>query len=95
MNRKTVKHGIVSIMFTYWILVILWQTLRPVDNRSITDSLVKIILFGFVLLHAFINRDITHSKKITAVFAVFILTQCITTFTDRVTTRSVPDHAEG
>ena len=89
MNKKTVKHGIISIMFTYWILVILWQTLRPVDNRSITDSLVKIILFGFVLLHAFINRDITHSKKITAVFAVFVLTQCITMFTDRVTTGSL------
>ena len=40
-------------------------------------------------LHAFINRDITHSKKITAVFAVFVLTQCITMFTDRVTTGSL------
>ena len=69
MNRKTVKHGIISIMFTYWILVILWQTLRPVDNRSITDSLVKITLFGFVLLHACINRGITDSKLITAVLA--------------------------
>ena len=82
MNERIVKHGIAKLLFTYWIVVILWQTFRPVDNRSIADSLVKVSLFGIVLLHAIYNRDTRHSEPVAVVFLVFMFTQFITVIRD-------------
>ncbi len=89
MNERIVKHGIAKIMLYYWILVILWQTFRFVENRSLMDSLVKISLFGIVLLHSLYNRDTRHSEKITALLVLFSLTQFITIIRDTLSIGSV------
>ena len=89
MNERIVKHGIAKVMFAYWIAVILWQTFRPVANRSIADSLVKVSLFGVVLLHAIYNSDTRHSELVTAAFLVFTLTQFITVIRDSFSTGSL------
>ena len=82
MNERIVRHGIAKIMLAYWIMVILWQTFRPVANRSIVDSLVKVSLFGVVLLHAIYNRDTRNSEPVVGAFMVFLLTQFITVISD-------------
>ena len=89
MNERIVKHGIAKVMFLYWISVILWQTFRPVENRSLTDSLVKTAIFGIVVLYAFYNRDTKNSKIITAVFAIFVLTQFVTLLNDTISLNSI------
>lgn len=77
-KQKTVTH----IMFIYWILVILWQTFRPVGNRSIVDIAVKIILFSFVCIYAWNHQNARRSGVVQSFLIVFILTQLFTIFLD-------------
>lgn len=79
-----VKHGIAKVLFQYWLFVILWQTFRPVENRSLLDTAVKIFLFGTVLLHGFYNRNTGGANKTAAVFALFIASQVITISQDKI-----------
>ena len=72
-------------MFGYWIMVILWQTFRPVANRSLVDTFVKVALFGIVLLYSIKHRNTKHSNNITVIFAVYLITQVITIFCDSIT----------
>ena len=87
--RNKQNKGVAKVMFDYWILVILWQTFRPVANRSLVDSLVKLGLFGMVLLYGVSHRDTRNTGRISVLFFLFLLTQMITIFSDSITTGSI------
>lgn len=79
------KKDIVRIMFAYWILVIIWQTFRPVANRSIVDMLVKLSLFGMVAIYGYNRRNRRNAYWITVGTLFFCMSQIITVISDRLT----------
>lgn len=77
--------GVAKVMFDYWILVILWQTFRPVANRSLVDSLVKIGLFGMVLVYATRHKNSYHTSNILGLLFIFSISQMFTILLDSMT----------
>lgn len=84
-ENKRINYGIAKVMLGYWIMVILWQTFRPVANRSLVDALVKVALFGIVLFYGINHRKKLHVSYISVPFHFFLITQIITLIGDSVT----------
>jgi len=57
---KTNKKFMHYIFPVYWVLLLLWQTFRPVENRSMADIGVKALLLGslltFVILKSYYKK---------------------------------------
>ena len=83
-NRK----NIIFVLFAYWIAVVLWQTVRPVANRSLVDTLVKTALFAAVCVYAVNHRDIRNTKTLFIWAYFFESTQIITLVADEKMTSS-------
>lgn len=81
-GQKASKNNIIKVMFIYWISVIIWQTIRPVANRSLIDSVVKISLFFPVLFYGWKNQNLKRFDTIAPYFLVFLLTQMTTLIFD-------------
>ncbi len=84
-NKRTVSFA----MFAYWIAVIVWQTVRPVGNRSLVDTAVKIILFATVCYFGWVNQNTENSSNIKVGVIFFIATQAITLVNDTVNTSTL------
>lgn len=77
------KKSVIMTMFWYWIIIIVWQYIRPVANRSLLDTLVKIGMFGLVILYAMRNgHGLATNKNMGTGIILFFLTQAITVFGD-------------
>lgn len=87
MRKK--KKNITYIMFIYWILVILWQTVRPVANRSVIDTLMKIALFSVVAFYGLRHKNGKNTGNIIVVLTLFIMTQVATIMLDTLTMGTV------
>lgn len=81
--------NIVRVMFAYWILVIIWQTARPVANRSLIDTLVKMILFSMVAIYGYNHRNRRNTYKVTCGMLLFLMSQMITVIFDQISGSSV------
>lgn len=82
-NQKKEAKNISYVLFMYWLVVILWQTFRPVANRSLVDTAVKMGVFLAVVLYAYSNRSEKFSSVFTGTFLFFIATQFCTFYVDR------------
>ena len=69
-------------MFVYWISIIIWQTIRPVGNRSLVDTTMKIALFFPLLSYGWKHEKMTRSTVTFSYFLVFLITQMITLIAD-------------
>ncbi len=87
-KQKTKKEpkNISFVLFLYWVVVILWQTFRPVGNRSILDTAVKFGVFLAVVLYAYSNRSRKYYSVFIGAFLLFIATQVTTFYVDHYTT---------
>ena len=74
--------NIILVMFIYWVSVIIWQTVRPVGNRSLIDTAVKIALFVPVLLYGFHNSKGLNGKAPIGCLLIFLVTQALTLLFD-------------
>ncbi len=74
--------NILKVMFIYWISIILWQTVRPVANRSLVDTLVKITLLFPTILYSLRHNKLSQGGMMLFYSLVFVLTQCITLLFD-------------
>lgn len=72
----------------YWILVILWQTVRPVANRSLLDIVIKIGLFFVVAIYAVNHCNIKKSGYVFLWSLLFFTSQIITVGLDETITAS-------
>ena len=82
------NNNIAWLMFLYWIIVIVWQTVRPVANRSIVDTLVKMGMFGFVGYYGYNRRNVCNTGSIQSLLFIFIFSQIITILLDTITLAS-------
>lgn len=82
------NNNIAWLMFLYWIIVIIWQTVRPVANRSIVDTLVKMGMFGFVGYYGYNRRNVRNTGSIQSLLFIFIFSQIITILLDTITLAS-------
>ena len=80
MNEKSTKKNknIATTMFWYWIGILIWQTVRPVANRSLLDTGVKIGFFLLVVIYAYSNRSKKFSFNFVSLFLLFITSQFVT-----------------
>lgn len=77
------RNNIIMTMFLYWIIIIVWQYVRPVANRSIIDTFVKMGMFCYVFQYAMKNgHGFITNKKIGGGITLFFLTQVITVLFD-------------
>jgi len=79
---KKKEKNIISVMFVYWISIIIWQTIRPVGNRSLIDTAMKIALFFPLLSYGWKHEKMTQNTVTFSYFLVFFITQMITLITD-------------
>lgn len=79
MDRPTRKKpNIIFIMFIYWVAIIAWQFVRPVANRSLLDTLVKIGVFLIVFLYSIMFGKPYTSRRLAIVLSLGIATQIVT-----------------
>ncbi len=83
------KLSVSNAMFLYWIGVIVWQTVRPVGNRSIIDIGVKLGFFALICLYGWLNRKPERSGYVQLALVFFVLTQLVTYFSDPLTLSTV------
>lgn len=76
------KRNIAMTMFWYWIIVIVWQWVRPVENRSLIDSLVKVGAFAIILVYAQRRDRKTTESNWLIWMVLFLSTQVITVMFD-------------
>lgn len=81
LNKKKTKN-IISVMFVYWISIIIWQTIRPVGNRSLIDTAMKIVLFLPVLFYGWKHEKTSQSTATFPYFMFFLVTQLLTLIFD-------------
>jgi hypothetical protein len=81
-NYRAKNKNILMTLFRYWIIIILWQYFRPVENRSLIDSLVKVGVFLLVISYAVRSELGLADKNTITCVAVFVLTQIMTVFWD-------------
>lgn len=73
------KSNIIMTMFWYWIIIIVWQYVRPVANRSLIDTAVKMGMFAVILLYAMRNgRGIRLYGNTGSCILLFFITQIFT-----------------
>ena len=79
MDRPTRKKpNIIFIMFIYWVAIIAWQFVRPVANRSLLDTLVKIGVFLIVFLYSIMFGKPYTSRRHAIILSLGISTQILT-----------------
>lgn len=77
------KSNIIMTMFWYWIIIIVWQYVRPVANRSLLDTAVKMGMFAVVVMYAMRNgQGIGLRGNIGNGILLFFVTQLFTVFFD-------------
>ncbi len=76
-------------LYAYWVVIIFWQTVRPVANRSFADVLVKIGCFAALCIYGYNRQNLANTKKIAALAAVFFLSQAVTYAFDSITAASL------
>lgn len=77
------KKNIIMTMFWYWIIIIVWQYVRPVSNRSLLDTLVKMCMFGLIVWYAVRNgKGLKLYGKTGIGIIIYFLTQIITIVLD-------------
>lgn len=69
-------------MFIYWISIIIWQTIRPVANRSLIDTVMKIVLFLPVLVYGWKHNEMSKNTDTFPLFVIFLITQLLTFILD-------------
>jgi len=65
--KRLFMHFVIPI---YWVLLMLWQILRPVENRSITDIGVKALLLGSLLSYVVLK---SYCRKINLTGLLFLI----------------------
>lgn len=76
------KKNIIITMFIYWITIIVWQYIRPVANRSIIDTLVKMGGFALIILFALQHGKRMIDRTMGVCLTVFFTTQIFTIIFD-------------
>jgi len=76
------KTTVTNVMFYYWLVIILWQTFRPVGNRSIVDIGVKVAALVFLLFYGVRHMNSRPSGNFGAFFAFFVISQVFTLLFD-------------
>ena len=69
-------------MFYYWSVIILWQWLRPVANRSLADVLVKVGMFLILLIYAQKHENKHRANNWLLWLSLFLGTQVVTIIFD-------------
>ncbi len=65
-------------LYAYWAVIIIWQTVRPVENRSAVDVLVKMGCFVALCIYGFNRQDLKNTKRIIICTILFLMTQSVT-----------------
>ena len=76
------KNNIIMKMFYYWGILILWQWVRPVANRSLADVLVKVGMFLIFILYAQKHKKVRKEDNWLLWLSLFLGTQIITILFD-------------
>ncbi len=79
-----IRLNLTSMMYNYWIVIILWQTFRPVANRSLVDVAVKMCCFAALCIYGYNRQNWQNTRSITLCTVVFLMTQVITYATDSI-----------
>jgi len=77
-NLRARRYNIAKIMYIYWVIIIIWQYVRPVENRSVIDSLVKIGVFGIICLYALNYGQAAIRKDFAGCLTVYLVCQLVT-----------------
>lgn len=80
-----IKYNTISAIYFYWVVIILWQTIRPVANRSTVDVLVKMGCFAALCIYGYNRRNLSNTRKIMICIVIFLMTQSITYMSDTIT----------
>lgn len=82
-KKRHNKMNIVFVMSFYWLAIILWQWIRPVANRSLLDTIVKVGVFVFVLVFASKYGNFGFTFVAGSCLLLFIVTQAATLLIDQ------------
>ncbi len=84
-----IRLNMTSMMYNYWIVIILWQTFRPVANRSLVDVLVKIVCFAALCIYGYNRKNFKNTKSVAICSILFLVTQVVTYATDSINSSTV------
>ncbi len=76
-------------IYTYWMVIILWQTVRPVENRSLVDVLVKMGCFVALCIYGYNRKNVANTRGITVCTIIFFIFQILTHSLDSVNASTI------